>query len=186
MDSSCTNNGKKNACCGSRVWIGQNDPRNMAIRIPGPTQSNQIGELAAVIAATKNLPNFCKMTMVTDSRYIIDGLTKHLPDWEDKGWIEIKNAELFKRAAYLLKRRLAPTAFKWVKGHQGTLGNEESDKLAKIGAGKEVPDNLPLEIPKEFDLQGAKLTTLTKPLPTVESKKGQSMHQDPQPAEAST
>jgi ribonuclease HI len=51
------------------------------------------------------------------TRYVIDGLTKHLQTWEDNGWINIKNTDLFKKAAYLLKRRMAPTAFKWVKGH---------------------------------------------------------------------
>ena len=161
-DGSCINNGKKNARCGSGVWIEENHPMNIALKVPGNNHSNQIGELAAVIAAVQTLPNYCKLTIITDSRYVIDGLTENLPIWEDRGWIEIKNANLFKRAAYLLKRRTAPTIFKWVKGHQGILGNEESDKLAKEGAEKETQDNLPLEIPKEFDLQGAKLSTLTQ------------------------
>jgi ribonuclease HI len=65
----------------------------------------------------------------TDSRYVIDGLTKHLKEWEDQGWIGIKNKEWFKRAVYLLRRRTAQTRFKWVKGHNGELGNERSDHL---------------------------------------------------------
>lgn len=161
-DGSCANNGKTNAQCGSGIWLGRNHPMNIALKVPGNNHSNQIGELAAIIAAVHTLPNYCKLTIVTDSRYVIDGLTENLERWEDRGWIEIKNADLFKRAAYLLKRRTAPTIFKWVKGHQGILGNEESDKLAKEGAEKEIQDNLPLEIPKEFDLQGAKLSTLTQ------------------------
>jgi ribonuclease HI len=44
--------------------------------------------------------------------------TIHLKDWDDQGWIGIKNIEWFKRAAYLL-RRTAITRFKWVKGHSG-------------------------------------------------------------------
>ena len=71
-------------------------------------------------------------------------------------------ADLFKRAAYLLKKRTAPTLFEWVKGHQGVQGNEESDKLAKEGASKHEPDPLPLLIPNEFDLQGAKLVTISQ------------------------
>lgn len=161
-DGSCTNNGKRNAQCGSGIWIEDNHPMNLALKVPGNNHSNQIGELTAVIAAVNALPNYCKLTIITDSRYVIDGLTEHLTRWEDRGWIEIKNTNLFKRVAYLLKRRMAPTIFKWVKGHQGILGNEESDKLAKEGAEKDKPDILPLEIPKEFDLQGAKLSTLTQ------------------------
>jgi hypothetical protein len=51
-----------------------------------------------------------------------------------------------------------------VKGHEGNLGNEESDRLAKEGASKPETDELNLEIPIEFDIQGAKLKTLTQAL----------------------
>jgi hypothetical protein len=74
----------------------------------------------------------------------------------------VENAEFFKWAAYLLKKRSATTAFQWVEGHMGNLGNEESDKLTKEGANKEEPNLLPLDIPREYDLQGAKLATLTQ------------------------
>lgn len=80
----------------------------------------------------------------------------------NNSWIGIANAKLFKRAAYLLKRRMAPTGFEWVKGHQGNRGNEESDKLAKEGANRDEPDVLSTHIPKEFDLQCAKLATITQ------------------------
>jgi ribonuclease HI len=163
-DGACTNNGKKNAICGSGVWFGPNDEKNRALRIPGERQSNQIGELAAVIAAVEATPASWPLKIHTDSRYVIDGLTTHLSTWEDQGWIGIQNAELFKRAAFLLKRRSAPTSFQWVKGHDGNLGNEESDRLAREGASKVEPDELNLEVPIEYDLQGAKLKALTQTL----------------------
>ena len=152
-DGACMHNGKMNARCGgSGVWIEANNALNKAIGVPGNKQSNQIGEITAVIVAAEALPNYGKLTIITDSRYVIDGLTKHLKIWEDNGWINIKNADFYKRAAYLLKRRSAPTAFKWVKGHRGNLGNEESDKLAKEGAEKHEPDDLLLNIPRDLDL----------------------------------
>ena len=161
-DGACMNNGKRNARCGSGIWIEENHVLNKALKVPGERQSNQVGEIAAVIQAAESLPNYCKLTIVTDSVYVIEGLTKHLQDWEDIGWIGIKNADFFKRAAYLLKKRSAPTIFEWVKGHRGDRGNEESDRLAKEGANKDAPDILSLYIPEEFDLQGAKLATLTQ------------------------
>ena len=161
-DGACIKNGKRNAKCRSGIWIEGEHILNKALKVPGENQSNQVGEIAAVIIAAEALPNYCTLTIVTDSRYVIDGLTIHLTEWEDNGWIGIKNADLFKRAAYLLKRRTAPTLLEWVKGHQGDLGNEESDKLAKVGANKDTDNDLPLNIPAEFDLQGAKLATLTQ------------------------
>jgi ribonuclease HI len=101
---------------------------------------------------------------VTESLYAIDGLTVNLRKWEDQGWIGIKNTPYFKRAAYLLKHRIATTSFQWVKGHNGDEGNEGSNALAKEGANKEIPNMLELEVPKEYNLQGAKLATITQAL----------------------
>ncbi|TFY73614.1 hypothetical protein EWM64_g10399 [Hericium alpestre] len=44
-DSSCTNNGKANARCGAGIWVAEGHPLNRSIRIAGPHQSNQVGEL---------------------------------------------------------------------------------------------------------------------------------------------
>ncbi|KAH8982373.1 hypothetical protein EDB92DRAFT_1769350, partial [Lactarius akahatsu] len=65
-DGACLNNGKANARCGSSIWIDQEDPRNDAIRVPGPKQSNQIGEVAAIIAAVGKIPNFWPILIKTD------------------------------------------------------------------------------------------------------------------------
>jgi hypothetical protein len=48
---SCMDNGKENAKSGGGAWFGPNDLRNVALRVPGERQSNQTGELAAVVAA---------------------------------------------------------------------------------------------------------------------------------------
>jgi ribonuclease HI len=161
-DGACYNNGKQNAKCRGGVWFGPNDHRNRALRVPGNDQSNQIGELAAMITAIKVAPHFAPLEIVTGSTYVINGLMAHLRTWEDLGWINIKNAHFFKKATHLLKQRTATTHFKWVKGHNGNHGNDESDALAKRGADKEIPDELDLTIPMEFDIQGAKMSTLTQ------------------------
>ena len=107
-DGACFENGKANARCGSGIWFGPNQERNNAIRIPGDAQSNQTGEIAAIIAAAETIPQSWPLKIHTDSQYVINGLTTHLKDWEDNGWIGIKNAPMFRKAAYLLKRRSAP------------------------------------------------------------------------------
>ena len=161
-DGACFRNGKANAQSGSGVWHGPDHEMNRAIRVPGTQQSNQVGELVAIIAAVEAIPINQPLIIITDSKYAIEGLTSHLGRWEDHGWIGIKNADLFKRAAYLLKRRTARTSFRWIKGHEGDQGNEGSDQLAKAGANKATTDPLDLSIPAEFDLQGAKLITLSQ------------------------
>jgi ribonuclease HI/exonuclease III len=163
-DGACLNNGKRNAKCGSGIWFGHNNQHNAALRIPGESQSNQVGELAAVIAAISKVPNSQPLVIVTDSKYVIEGLTTHLEAWENAGWIGIKNAPLFKKAVTLLRQRSATTAFKWTKGHDGDEGNEQSDRLAKEGARKHTFDPLELDIPDKFNIQGAKLSTLTQAL----------------------
>jgi ribonuclease HI len=161
-DGACINNGKQNAHCGSGVWFGPENQKNQAIRVPGEAQSNQVGKLAAVIAAINTTAPYQPLKIISDSKCVIEGLTTHPDTWENDGWINIKNAPLFKKACHLLRRRSAKTTLQWVKGHNWTLGNEESDRLAKEGATKQNPDRLDLEIPAEFDIQGAKLSTLTQ------------------------
>jgi len=161
-DGSCTNNGKANAKCGSGIWINDNNPGNRAIRVPGPSQSNQIGELTAILNALQNTAPYTPISFKTDSRYVIDGLTIHLASWEDRGWINIANSELFRATTYHLRRRSAQTSFEWVKGHSGHHGNDAADRLANEGANKDTYDVIDLNIPPTFNLQGAKLSSITQ------------------------
>ena len=162
-DGTCINNGKLNVRCGSGVYFGPNDQRNLAFCPPGNNQSNQVGKIVAIPKATTAIPKFFPLKIILDSLYAINGLTKHLSTWEDNGWIGIKkNVALFKTTASFLKQRIALTSFQWTKGHASNVGNEEADRLAKEAVNKPVQDNLDLNIPKEFDLQGAKLSTITQ------------------------
>ena len=156
------NNGKKNACCRSGIWFDDANPRNRAMRIPGDPQLNQVGEIAAIIAALEVVPPYQPIKILTDSKYVIEGLTTHLESWENDSWIGIKNASLFRKAAHLMRYRSVRTTMKWVKGHDGIRGNEGSDALAKQGANKRIPDPLDLAIPIDFDVPGAKLSSLTQ------------------------
>jgi ribonuclease HI len=121
-----------------------------------------VGKLAAIIVAIEDISKNQPLKIITDSKYTIEGLTTHLGSWEDQGFIRIKNTNLFKRAAFLLKKISAKMSFMWTKGHARDPGNEGSNQLAKEGATKEEADILDLSIPEEFDLQGAKLAMLSQ------------------------
>ncbi|KAG2148793.1 hypothetical protein DEU56DRAFT_729869 [Suillus clintonianus] len=172
------NNGKENARCGSGIWFGDDHPHNRSIRVPGNTQSNQVGEIAAILIGLQSVSPLTPVTFITDSRYVINGLTNHLRNWEDRGWIDIANSDIFRATVYQLRKRSATTTFRWIKGHSNNKGNDEADKLAEIGALKNEYDHMDIKIPPEFDLQGTKLTQITQALayrqlissPTLEYK----------------
>jgi ribonuclease HI len=163
-DGSCLNNGKYNARSGSGIWVSAENERNKKIRIPGHQQSNQIAEITAILVALQQTEPYIPITFITDSKYAIDGLTKHIDQWEDKGWIDIANSEYLKATLYHLRKRSAQTSFIWTKGHNGNQGNEQADRLALEGVNKLTEDQLDLSIPDEWNLQGAKISSISQSL----------------------
>jgi ribonuclease HI len=163
-DGSSLNNGSAIATCGSGVWFGENNERNIAVRPPMEDQSNQVGEIAAVILAARAVPDFVELEIQSDSLTTIEGLTQHLEMWENRGWIGVKNSKLLRVAAYQLRKRSTPTHFQWVKGHSGNTGNEEADKLAGEAAKQPEKDNMNLEIPLKFRITGTRLVSITQAL----------------------
>jgi len=77
-DGSCINNGQEDAQAGSGIWYGENNPRNKALKVPGKAQSNQTGELYAVLHVARTTPKEIPLLIKSDSEYVIEGLTKNL------------------------------------------------------------------------------------------------------------
>ncbi|KAJ7590020.1 hypothetical protein C8J56DRAFT_1139730 [Mycena floridula] len=126
--------------------------------------SNQSGELLAVKAAIEEAMEHRHLTIISDSKFAIEGLTKHLELWEDQGFIGSNHAKLFQVSAARLRERKTKTSFKWVKGHAGTEGNEEADRLAGLGALLEQTEEVKMDIDPKLRLTGAKLSALTQSL----------------------
>jgi len=100
------------------------------------TTNNRM-ELTAAIKALEALKRPCRVVLSTDSRYVMDGLTKWLPGWLRNGWKTaakqpVKNADLWQE----LVAAAAPhrIRWEWVKGHAGHPENERADKLASDAA----------------------------------------------------
>ncbi|CAN5762109.1 ribonuclease HI [soil metagenome] len=99
------------------------------------TTNNRM-ELMAAIAALEALTRPARITIVTDSIYLRDGVTRWLPGWKANGWRTaarrpVKNEDLWRR----LDDAAAPhdVAWDWIRGHAGHPENEAADALARAG-----------------------------------------------------
>jgi len=108
-DGACIDNGSETARAGSGVWYGTSDPRDLSVRVAGKEQSNQTGELVAVLLAVKSHPPYKDLRIISDSRYVIDGVTKNLSRWERRNWIGVQNREIFKYITAWMRRRSGKT-----------------------------------------------------------------------------
>lgn len=102
------------------------------------TTNNRM-ELMAAIEGLKALTRPCRVTLSTDSRYVMDGLTKWIKGWQRNGWKTaakqpVKNAELWQ--ALLAAAAPHRIEWKWVKGHAGHPDNERADRLASDAASR--------------------------------------------------
>lgn len=100
------------------------------------TTNNRM-ELMAAIEGLNALKRPCQVTLSTDSRYVMDGLTKWIHGWQKNGWKTadrkpVKNAELWQ--ALLAAAKPHQIKWVWVKGHAGHPENERADKLASDAA----------------------------------------------------
>ncbi|KAI5823620.1 RnaseH-domain-containing protein [Schizophyllum commune Tattone D] len=120
-------------------------------------QSNQTGEMLAAKAASKVAPADSKLSIVMDSKWVLEELTKWLTRHEDMGYIDKANATLTCATVARLRARYTHTRFKWVKGHAGHIGNERADRLAGDGARK-TEINLTQILSDTEDTFGIKLT----------------------------
>ncbi|KAI0784354.1 ribonuclease H-like domain-containing protein [Abortiporus biennis] len=165
---SCINNGDENAKACSGIWYGPNDPKNQALRVPTHPlvpQTNQSGELYAILKTIKQSTPFVPLHIVTESKYCLDGLTKFYKKWEERGWIQVANSALFRATLSWTRTRSAITTLRWVKGHQDTAGNIGADEEVGKGAGKNnTEDPHMLEIAPKLNLTGAQLSTITQSL----------------------
>lgn len=101
------------------------------------TTNNRM-EIMAVLAGLRSLKEPCRVTVFSDSRYVVDAMSKGWAEsWRDKGWRKrdktpALNPDLWEEMLDLSERH--QVEFRWVKGHAGDPENERCDELAVAAA----------------------------------------------------
>ncbi len=97
------------------------------------TTNNRM-ELMGVITGLEALKYPCKVILQTDSKYVVDSVTKGwAKSWRKNGWVKSDkkpalNSDLWERLLNLLE--IHDVTFNWIKGHAGHTENERCDALA--------------------------------------------------------
>ena len=163
-DGSCINNGSEDATAGSGVWYGEDDPRNLACHLSSKHNTNNAGEIVAVLLVAQTNEDNTELNICSDSAYTIDALTVNLEKFESNGWIGVSNKTLLQATVGRLRQQSAKTLFSKVKGHSGLKGNDGADAKANEGANKEFVSLINLTTPAHLRTPGLKLSTATQSL----------------------
>lgn len=102
-----------------------------------PDTTNNRMEMSAAIHALNTLVEPCRVTLHTDSKYVLDGITKWVHGWQRNGWKNaskqpVRNADLWRDLIAAVARH--QVEWIWVKGHNGHPENERADRLASDAA----------------------------------------------------
>jgi len=98
--------------------------------------TNQQMELQAAVEALKALTRPCRITIISDSKYVVKGMTEWIHNWKKKGWKTAGNKPVSNLERWQALDTLAAkhdVRWQWVKGHAGHEGNERADELARKG-----------------------------------------------------
>ena len=99
------------------------------------TTNNRM-ELTAAIKALSALKSRCSVTVVTDSTYVRNGITRWIEAWKKRGWRKangspVQNDDLWRALDRL--DQVHQIQWQWTRGHAGNVLNERADELARIG-----------------------------------------------------
>ena len=102
------------------------------------TTNNRM-EMTAAIRGLNALIEPCKVDLYSDSKYVLDGMSKWIHGWQRNGWINaskkpVRNADLWHDL--IEAARPHKVNWHWVRGHNGHPENERVDALASAEAAR--------------------------------------------------
>jgi len=96
--------------------------------------TNQRMELTAAIEALRALKRPCRVTVYSDSKYVVQGMREWIHGWKRNGWKNAGKKPVANQELWQELDRLAAThevCWEWVRGHAGHTENERADELAR-------------------------------------------------------
>lgn len=139
-DESCLGNGREGENPGGAgVLVEYRRAGGEVLRrdlwVSEPATTNNRMALRSVIEAFTALSakgKRCRVRFTTDSRYLVDGMTRWVHDWARRGWRRksgpIENLALWRQAVAMASPHLVE--WRWVRGHAGHAQNEYANDLA--------------------------------------------------------
>lgn len=144
-DESCIGNGREGdnpgGAAGVIEWLAPDasEPARADYWISEPATTNNRMALRSVIEAFRALSrrgNSYRVVFISDSKYIVDGMTQWVRGWQARDWKRkggpILNLELWKEAVKAVEPH--ECQWKWVRGHDGQPQNEYANFLATRAA----------------------------------------------------
>jgi ribonuclease HI len=144
-DGACSANGQAGARAAYAVVWPDAPAYDVAARLSGPVQTNNRAEYTAAIAAlqsaerrdpTRRLP----LTIYSDSKLLIDSVTRWMANWKRRGWrksdgAEVANADLLQALDDAIARRSGGVKWVHVAAHTGRADyasrwNDAADRAA--------------------------------------------------------
>lgn len=99
--------------------------------------SNNAMELLGALTAIRALDRPCRINIISDSKYVVDGINGWMVNWAANNWRKsdggvVANCELWKEMYYFSQHHVIHAT--WIKGHAGNFNNAVCDQFACIGA----------------------------------------------------
>ena len=130
-DGACSGNPGKG---GWGVVILEDNKDDIFLNGGDNNTTNNRMELTAAIESLKYFENQQNIILITDSKYVKDGIQLWIQNWKINGWKTaakktVKNKELWVELDELISKH--NITWEWVKGHAGNTHNEKADYLAR-------------------------------------------------------
>lgn len=115
------------------IIVYSNGEKNSISGFESQTTNNRM-ELSAALHALKKIQEPSEITIITDSKYLKDGMSLWIMNWQKNNWRTssgkaVENKEIWMELLAASERH--NIEYKWVKGHSGDVMNDTVDKLAR-------------------------------------------------------